>query len=186
MLNELGYSYSKLDYARRLATIAHNGQERRYTGEPYIVHPTAVMKLVMDCSVWVDDSLLIGAMLHDTVEDTEVNLVDIRNMFGTDVEQLVYWLTDISRPSDGNRAKRKEQDRLHIANAPTNAKTIKLADLIDNTRSIVKYDPGFAKVYMKEKKLLLEVLIEGDKNLFAVAKQLVENYYRGESLSETN
>ena len=65
--------------------------------------------------------------------------------------ELVDDLTDVSKPQDGNRATRKELDRQHTAKASPDAKTIKLADLISNSRSIMKDDPNFAKVYMKEK-----------------------------------
>ena len=56
------------------------------------------------------------------------------------------------------------------------AKTIKLADLIDNSKSILEYDPKFAKVYMAEKKLLLEVLEDGDKSLWLLAHKIVHDY----------
>ena len=53
--------------------------------------------------------------------------------------------------------------------ATPEAKTIKLADLIDNTKSIVEHDPRFAKVYLEEKRLLLEVLKDGDETLWQQA-----------------
>jgi hypothetical protein len=84
-------------------------------------------------------------------------------------------LTDVSKPTDGNRAKRKNMDREHIAKASLQAKTIKLADLIDNTRSIVEHDPKFAKVYLTEKALLLEVLREGDSFLWSMAHKILLN-----------
>jgi hypothetical protein len=87
---------------------------------------------------------------------------------------LVEQLTDVSRPEDGNRAKRKAIDRAHTAKASPEAKTIKLADLIDNTRSIVELDPGFAKIYLVEKVLLLEVLQEGDAGLWEMARRMTD------------
>jgi hypothetical protein len=74
--------------------------------------------------------------LHDTVEDTGVELAELRRVFDDDVATLVEWLTDVSRPEDGNRVARKAIDRAHTARAPARAKTVKLADLIDNSRSI--------------------------------------------------
>ena len=55
--------------------------------------------------------------------------------------------------------------------------TIKLADLIDNTGSIVSRDPKFAIIYMTEKKALLEVLVHGDKTLYAQARNLVDDFF---------
>jgi hypothetical protein len=57
-------------------------------------------------------------------------------------------------------------------------KTIKLADLISNSKSILEHDKDFARVYIKEKELLLEVLTEGDTTLYAQAKDIVEKAKR--------
>ena len=116
-------------------------------------------------------------MLHDTVEDTDVTIDNITDHFGDEVAELVGWLTDVSKPEDGNRAHRKAMDRAHIADAPAEAKTIKLADMIDNSNSITTHDPKFAKVYMVEKAMLLEVLQEGDADLFAWASQIVDDWF---------
>jgi (p)ppGpp synthase/HD superfamily hydrolase len=165
-----------VEKALAYATDAHGSinQIRKYTGEPYIVHPVEVMEIVK--SVPHTDEMLAAALLHDTVEDTDVTLDDIEREFGSDIAELVSSLTDISKPSDGNRAKRKEIDRMHTANAPAAAKTIKLADLISNSDSIVKYDKHFASVYMREKAQLLEVLKEGDSTLWNRAKEIIDAY----------
>ena len=155
--------------ARIVAAHAHAsiGQKRRYTKEPYIVHPAAVALIVK--SVPHTEIMLAAAWLHDTVEDTPKTLAQIRHCFGDEVADLVDQLTDVSRPSDGSRAQRRKIDRLHTACASPAAKTIKLADLIDNTKSIVAHDRKFAAVYLREKMALLEVLTEGDSHLWAMA-----------------
>ena len=163
--------------AREFATKAHEGQHRKYTGEPYIAHPEAVAELVR--TVPHSDHMLAAAWLHDTVEDTDTMLLEILEVFGSDVAVLVEGLTDISRPSDGNRAVRKAIDREHTSRAVWAAKTIKLADLIDNSRSITAHDPQFAKVYMKEKALLLDVLTEGDQKLLGIARGIVDSHNEG-------
>lgn len=81
-------------------------------------------------------------------------------------------LTDVSTPKDGNRVQRKALDREHTARACREAKTVKLADLIHNTEDIVANDPEFAVTYLREKRLLLEVLREGDKELYQRAVEL--------------
>ena len=155
--------------ALHFATAAHGSidQRRKYTGEPYIVHPIAVAELVR--SVPHDEAMSASALLHDAVEDTPVTITEIEAEFGDEVAELVGWLTDVSRPQDGNRRKRKHFDLLHTAKAPPPAKTIKLADLIDNTRTISRYDPSFWPVYRREKEALLHVLREGDPKLWAQA-----------------
>ena len=159
--------------AREFAEAAHASidQRRKYTGEPYIAHPAAVVDLVR--SVPHTEAMICAAWLHDTVEDTPITLDEIERVFGFDVATLVEMLTDVSKRSDGNRKARKAIDRAHTAQASPAAKTIKLADLIDNTRSIVERDPEFAKVYLAEKALLIEVLRDGDPALWAKAAAML-------------
>ena len=158
-----------------IARAAHNGQLRKYTGEPYLSHPFAVAGLV--ASVTDNDDMIVAAILHDVVEDTPVTIETVRGVFGENVAGLVSDLTDVSVPSDGNRAERKKIDRKHTRSASVDAKTIKLADLIDNTKTITAYDPKFAKVYMAEKASLLKVLKDGDKSLYKIAAKLVQEFY---------
>lgn len=164
-----------IEKAKLFATAAHGavGQVRKYTNEPYIVHPQEVVEIVMTVPHTL--TMLAVAYLHDVVEDTHIKLEDIEREFGQYVADQVRWLTDVSKPGDGNRAMRKAIDREFIAGAPPEAQTIKLADLISNTMSIVKHDPRFAAVYLEEKKLLLEVLQRGDPVLFRRATELVED-----------
>lgn len=161
--------------ARRFAEEAHDGQVRKYTGEPYINHPVNVAKMVLSSNA--PSEVIAAALLHDVVEDTPVTINDISREFGIVVSSLVEEVVDISRAADGNRAIRKEIDRQHLACASPEGKTIKLADLIDNTSSIIEYDKDFAVVYMCEKKSLLEVLADGDEHLYKVASGIVKQYY---------
>ncbi len=151
--------------ALTFATRAHAAidQRRKYTGEPYIAHPIAVAEIVR--SVSHTEAMIAAAYLHDVVEDTPVTLAEIEAEFGPEVAVLVGWLTDVSRPGDGNRAARKALDREHSAAAPAEAQTIKLADLIDNTRSIRAHDPHFWPIYRREKVALLEAMNKGDPAL---------------------
>ncbi len=157
--------------ACQFARAAHKGQERKYTGEPYFNHVYEVAMLVE--SVPHTQEMIAAAYLHDVVEDTKFTLHDIFDRFGGEVHDLVLWLTDVSTPAAGNRAQRKALDRNHIAQAPAEAQTIKLADLISNTETIVQYDPDFAKVYLKEKQQLLDVLTRGDATLLQRARDQV-------------
>lgn len=155
-----------------MAAHAAVGQKRKYTGEPYIVHPGEVASIVASVPGSTPD-MVAAAWLHDVIEDTGCTFTDIHVAFGIDIATLVGWLTDVSKPEDGNRAKRKAIDREHTAQAPAEAQTIKLADLISNSKSIMQYDPDFAVTYLAEKKLLLEVLTKGDPGLHAEASKYV-------------
>lgn len=157
--------------AKIFAKQKHANQQRKYTGEPYFVHCNEVAEIVK--SVGGTDEMIAAAYLHDTVEDCNVSIDIITEMFGEEVSELVGWLTDVSKPSDGNRQARKEIDRKHTAMASPEAKTIKLADLISNSKSIAKHDKDFARVYLKEKRLLLDFLTEGNPTLLEQAKKVL-------------
>ena len=160
--------------AQIFAIAAHAAvqQKRKYTGEPYIVHPAEVASIVASVPGSTED-MVAAAWLHDVVEDTGVTTLDIHMNFGPEIAALVGWLTDVSKPEDGNRAKRKAIDREHTAQAPAEAQTIKLADLISNSKSIMAHDPDFAKTYLEEKRLLLEVMTKGDRGLHAEASKYI-------------
>lgn len=159
--------------AMRFASLCHGAlnQRRKYTGDPYITHPAAVAAIVS--AVPHTDEMIAAAWLHDVVEDTPATIDDVREVAGEGVAMLVEMVTDVSRPADGNRETRKLLDREHIARASPAAKTIKLADLIDNAGSIVAHDEKFARVYIREKALLLDVLVDGDPALHARASRIV-------------
>jgi len=152
------------------ATAAHAavGQMRKYSDDPYIVHPIRVATTV--AKFGGTDEMIAAAYLHDVVEDTGVSIVDIQDMFGTDVALIVDGLTDVSKPEDGNRAVRKAMDRQHSAGATYEAQFVKCADIIDNAHDIGANDPSFNVVYRKEMVALLEVLDKvKDEPIYAAA-----------------
>lgn len=160
-----------IDRARALAERAHKGQVRKYTGEPYILHPAEVAGLIV--SVDLPLGVIAAAWLHDVVEDCGTTREQIAQEVGEGVAALVMEVTDVSKPTDGNRAKRKAMDRDHLANASPEGQSIKLADIISNTTSIVERDPDFAKVYLREKRELLPLLRRGHPLLWAAAAHVV-------------
>lgn len=163
-----------LDKVLEFATLAHTGQKRKYTYDPYIVHPIAVSETVKKFGG--SPAQIAAALLHDTVEDCDVTIEDIKENFGTEVADLVYWLTDTSSPEDGNRAVRKAIDAERLGNAPVEAQFVKLADLIDNTGSIVEHDANFARTYLREKAILLTKMTKvRDSSLFAKAHSQLES-----------
>jgi len=158
------------------ARCAHRKQQRKYTGEPYVTHCENVAKIV--ASYTSDPEVIAAAALHDVLEDTDVTAEEMRVAFGDRVTALVLEVTDVSRPGDGNREARKKLDREHVAKSSPEGATIKLADLIDNTSSIVQYDKGFARSYLREKELLLEVLKHGNTELWARAYSVLQDAQR--------
>lgn len=148
--------------AERWARFWHHGQVRKYTGDPYVNHCAEIVEILR--TIPHTDDMLAAAWLHDVLEDTECTWYDMCIEFGADVTGMVSMLTDCDK-SVGNRSVRKMVDRLKLAMGTAEVQTIKLADLISNTSSIMQHDPKFAKVYLAEARLLLEVLTKGDASL---------------------
>lgn len=163
---------SDLIRAIEFATVAHAGQMRKYTGEPYITHPLAVMEIVRNVPGHTE-AMLVGAVLHDVWEDTDVHLFEICREFGTDVGDIVYWCSEISMPHHGNRETRKAMDAQHYAQGDWQSQTVKVADMIHNTASISEHDPDFWQVYRHEKRRILDLLTLADPGLWARADYIL-------------
>lgn len=151
---------------------AHRGQKRKYIGSPYTDHLAEVAGLVGAVAFKPGfggdpETAIAVAWLHDCVEDVGVTLDDIEARFGRAVRDGVALLSDLE---PGNRATRQRLKRERLAAAPAWVQTIKVADVISNTSSIVEHDPPFARVYVAEKVALLEVLEHADAELVAIAR----------------
>lgn len=162
-------AFDAMEFAREV----HANQRRRYTNAPYFDHLAEVAGIAMSVGWKIPhvhpDEFMAAAWLHDCVEDQGVAEGELIHMFGTVVARGVMLLSDLEQ---GNRATRKRLSRERLAAAPGWVQTIKCADLISNTSSIVQYDPAFAKVYLEEKRLLLEVMTKADRRLWEIANQL--------------
>jgi hypothetical protein len=167
------YFTAKILEAGEFAIRAHGFQERKYTKEPYVAHCFRVAETVANVTNYDhDEEVIIAALLHDTLEDTEATLEQIEDRFGFRVGFMVYELTD-SPLSVGNRKFRKTVDRSRLGGASAPVQTIKCADIIDNTDSIVEHDPGFGKRFVEEVLLLLPWLQRADTKLHAEALKVV-------------
>jgi (p)ppGpp synthase/HD superfamily hydrolase len=147
--------------AMLFAEKAHEGQVRKYTGEPYVTHPMEVRSIFMTYVPEAEEHEQIACLLHDTVEDTPVTLSMVEAEFGYAVKVLVGQLTDqYTREAypELNRAARTRLEAERIGKAMVKTQMIKCADLISNTRAIHQLDPGFAKVYLPEKVRLLSLM----------------------------
>lgn len=166
---------TKTEKAQMFAHIAHDSikQRRKYTGEPYWVHTDEVAAIVQALPEATED-MVCAAYLHDVLEDVTplrpgFSEEQICEIFGNNVLRLVKELTDKFTKKAYpylNRSERKAFERARVSLTSKEAKTIKLADLISNTKSIVAHDPDFAKVYLQEKSELLTVLVGACDELF--------------------
>jgi (p)ppGpp synthase/HD superfamily hydrolase len=152
-------AYRALQFAEHAHRTRHPSglpHRRKYTGEPYIVHPTEVAGLV--CRWGGNAFMQAAAFLHDTVEDTTVTQDEIDRVFGGMVAEWVDALTDKFTKEahpEKNRAARKRLEAERIGGCPWQVQVIKAADLLSNTSTIVEFDPGFARRYLEEKDFLL-------------------------------
>lgn len=170
--------------AMMIAREAHKDQVRKYTGNPYADHLAEVAGIVATVTdfdgVMSAECLIATAWLHDVVEDCGIPPVHLGDQLinsghgYTDSEQIVRGVMLLSDLEKGNRATRKRRSRERLAAAPGWVQTIKCADLISNTSSIVKHDPEFAKVYLEEKRLLLEVMTKADRRLWNIASTMAQ------------
>ena len=124
------------DFAAR----KHMKQQRKgEAAEPYINHLTEVALLVAQATGGGDTDLVIAAVLHDTVEDTDTSLAEIAAVFGDRVAGLVGECTDDKSLA---KAERKRRQIVHAGAASTGAKRIKIADKTSNLRSVCASPPA--------------------------------------------
>lgn len=171
-----------------LAGEYHSGQKRKYSGEPYFVHPVAVYLMV--ASVEPENVIAQAAALgHDIYEDCLSHLGEeefkttilakIPDELKEDAEKVNKIIIELSnvytseRYPDLNRATRKELERERLKGISPDAATVKLADIIDNTRDLMENDPGFARKYLQEKRELMFHLTHGNRVLWKRAKNFL-------------
>lgn len=135
--NELAVIQKAFEFANE----AHKGVRRR-SGEPYILHPIAVAKIVVS-NIGLGYKSIVAALLHDVVEDTDYTVDDLRNLFGDKVATLVEGLTKIKTVLDNeNKAEQKSMQAenfkriLLTLNDDVRVVLIKLADRLHNCRTI--------------------------------------------------
>lgn len=121
------------DKALKFATEAHSGTERRGKNFPYIIHPMEAASIV--ATITSDPELLAAAILHDTVEDTEVTFEQLREEFGERVAQLVHHETCPLPKSAPWRDRKQAQIEL-LANSPYESKVVAMGDKLSNIRAI--------------------------------------------------
>ena len=164
---------SLLDRAIIFAVKAHAGTERRGKGFPYVVHPMEAVSIV--ATMTADQELRAAAALHDTVEDTDVTVEDIKAEFGPRIASIVADESDTidaSVPEEDSWVGRKQAAIDKLARASHEAKMVALGDKLSNMRAI-------ARDYQQQGDALW--------NLFHVKERsLHEWHYRGlaESLKE--
>ncbi len=119
----------------QLAVEAHS-QQRRKSGEPYILHPIAVAKICAE-EIGLGATAIVAALLHDVVEDTKVTLQDIREQFGAKIEKIVDGLTKLDNAYEDRSPQAKNFKKvLSTLAEDVRVVLIKMADRLHNMRTI--------------------------------------------------
>lgn len=127
---------SKLLQAASFAAKKHHGQHRKgANAEPYIVHPLGVAKLLAEVGKVDDYDILIAAVLHDTIEDTDTTKEEIIELFG---ETVCGYVLEVTDDKSLLKAERKLKQIEHAPHLSEGAKHVKLADKISNITDIIK------------------------------------------------
>lgn len=166
---------SAIDAVKELTIRLHGDQKRKYSGDPYYTHTFRVSDIVRENGG--DDAMIMAALLHDVLEDTpttEEELIQelesiVDPQMARDVVNLVVELTDVyikENYPELNRRTRKELEAKRLGDASSRAQTIKYADLLDNGEDIMKNDPSFGRVYIREKERILHYMNKGDQDLY--------------------
>lgn len=166
------------EYLLDFVKLKHGDQKRKYTNEPYWNHVLSVASIVSKH----EDGCFEIALCHDLFEDTtctfdqlykEMIELNYSPEFTYNVCVCVKELTDKYTKEEYpylNREVRKKNECDRLIQISYLSQTVKYADLIDNTSSIAKYDKDFAKIYLKEKEDILEVMDKGNKVLYQLCK----------------
>lgn len=163
----------------------HGDQKRKYTGEPYWHHLLNVAKIVSEHSVTMGVEI---ALCHDLIEDTPCSMGFLWEFLFHDCEydynECTIICHDVFALSDQytfakyphlNRLQRKELEAMRLIQISPNAQSVKYADIIDNTSSIVQHDPNFAKVYLIEIGKKIYQMNKGDSSLYQKCLYVYEN-----------
>lgn len=183
---ELCYNISMeiLEKVQEFARKAHGNQQRKFEPEPYVTHLIRVKKL---CEQYTNDiTILAAALLHDTLEDTPVTgneiLEFLTPLLGEEdakrTRHFVVELTDVyikKNYPQWNRRTRKSKEAERLALVSAGAQTIKYADIIDNSLTIVNADDDFVRTYLSEAKALLHKMESGNESLRTRALITVED-----------
>lgn len=175
-----GHFLNNLIKAIAFAADKHRNQ-RRKDGEasPYINHPIAVANVLANEGNVDDESVLVAAVLHDTIEDTETSLRELAELFGEDVADIVAEVTD------DKSLPKEERKRLQVEHAPhvsARAKLVKLADKICNLRDIAANPPADWAVERKREYFeWASAVVEGLRGVHPVLEDIFDRAHAARS-----
>ncbi|XP_034112868.1 guanosine-3',5'-bis(diphosphate) 3'-pyrophosphohydrolase MESH1 [Drosophila albomicans] len=159
----------------------HRNQRRKDPQEtPYINHPINVSTILATEAGIDDEAVLMAALLHDVVEDTDATFADLEQLFGDDITGLVREVTD------DKSLEKMERKRLQIVNAPKasrRAKLIKLADKLDNLRDLQVNTPtGWTEERREAYFVWAQRVVDGLRGTNAALEEQLDQIFRQRQL----
>lgn len=173
---------ARIEKAFRFANAAHDGI-RRKSGEPFIIHPIAVAKIVAK-ELGLGATSIVSAILHDVVEDTEYRLSDIENMFGEKVARIVDGLTKLSGDLDSHHALTLKKMLMTLSD-DVRVILIKIADRLHNMQTLDSM-PANKKMKIAGETLFLYVPLAHRLGLYNIKTELEELSFKYKHPEEYN
>ncbi|WP_297091682.1 RelA/SpoT family protein [uncultured Draconibacterium sp.] len=159
---------ARIEKAFRFSNAAHHGIKRK-SGEPFIIHPISVARIVA-VDLGLGATSIVAALLHDVVEDTDYRLSDIENMFGTRVSRIVDGLTKLSGDFDAKHALTLKKMLMTLSD-DVRVILIKIADRLHNMRTLDSM-PAHKKIKIAGETLFLYVPLAHRLGLHAIKSDL--------------
>jgi len=172
----------RIEKAFKFANAAHDGIKRR-SGEPYIIHPIAVAKIIA-VEIGLGATSIVASLLHDVVEDTEYRISDIENMFGDKVAQIVDGLTKLSGDFDTRQALTLKKILMTLSD-DVRVILIKIADRLHNMQTLDSMLPH-KKIKIAGETLFLYVPLAHRLGLYAIKTELEELSFKYKHPDEHN
>ena len=156
--------------AEEFASKHHSGQTRKFSGDPYIVHPQQVSELVLHYGG--SPEMVAAAWLHDVVEDCGIKIEIIFKKFGDKVAKLVSELT--IPPRMDKSGKKSEYIAKEMETMSSDGLTIKLCDRLNNVSDFENAHPNFVSKYAPKTKWILDSLEDSQRPLNTIQKKIID------------
>lgn len=181
---ETKYSKEKIKLAEKFSKHAHLGKFRRVDGKPFHRHPGDVVAILKKYG-YTDMITLCVAYLHDTVEDTDLTLDEIRENFGHEIAHGVFTLSKNRGKVMGKERINCEEYKQRLSFARNKVQRVKIADMIDNTKDLINLPLEYAEKKVKDAEEFYIPL--GKQVCPEMTKELINNiekYKKSKNLKE--
>ncbi|QYW03713.1 hypothetical protein pEaSNUABM46_00070 [Erwinia phage pEa_SNUABM_46] len=161
--------------ARLAATNAHAKQTRRFTGEPYINHPQAVVNFLQRFNV--GEQILAAAWCHDVLEDCGICYEALELCIGTTATDIVFEVTNKEFPEGTPRIEKYWHNIERLVMASHQAQTLKCGDIYDNCKDVYERDQHYGAKYIAEKYFLIRMFARAQSDVRQTVMQMLHDRY---------